>query len=323
MPVAVVDRLEAVEVQVQHREQLVAAAHPVQGALDLLAELRAVREPGQPVVRRLVDQALSRLAALGDIVQRHDGAPDADLPAAVGHGHLGPDQPTGDRPARHLAGRQRPVGAGAGRHQQAERIRSRQSDQVGDAGPYRRRLVDVEQLAHPRARVGDLLAVEDEHGVVDVRDQLPQPLSAGRQGPLTALCRDTQRDDRERESADHREDDDSGLRLQATEEGGSRGLEHHRPGVVAERPGDDDGVLPSERGPVRAPGPARGRTARRREPGDRATEQVGPGRPADRPVLVDQEEGGPDAPAELLEVQVQARLREVLVHREEGLLVAA
>ena len=67
MAEAVVDQLEVVEIEAQHRD-----GHAIgQGALDLIAEQRAVAQPGQPVVRRLVQQ---QGAAVFQLPRHHDQA---------------------------------------------------------------------------------------------------------------------------------------------------------------------------------------------------------------------------------------------------------
>ena len=64
---AVVDRLEAVEVEQHHRDRGVA---PGQRVLQPVVEQRSVRQPGEHVVEREMDELLLRGLALGDVLQR-------------------------------------------------------------------------------------------------------------------------------------------------------------------------------------------------------------------------------------------------------------
>ena len=64
MAEAVVDGLEVVEVEVQHRGRPPAADGPGQGVTEAVEEERAVRQAGQDVVERLVAElVLERLVA--------------------------------------------------------------------------------------------------------------------------------------------------------------------------------------------------------------------------------------------------------------------
>ena len=67
VPERVVDLLEAVEVHHQHGARVAVALGRRQRPLHVLAEQRAVREAGQPVVQRLVLERLGVRLALGDV----------------------------------------------------------------------------------------------------------------------------------------------------------------------------------------------------------------------------------------------------------------
>ena len=62
----VVDRLEVVEVDEQHRDRLAGAAAPQQRVVDAIAEQRPVGEVGEQVVERLVRQLFLQLGQPGD-----------------------------------------------------------------------------------------------------------------------------------------------------------------------------------------------------------------------------------------------------------------
>ena len=73
VPERVVDRLEVVEVHEQDRGVLVVARLAVECVLDAVAEQRAVGEPGDGVVERLVGELLLELLALADVAHvEHD-----------------------------------------------------------------------------------------------------------------------------------------------------------------------------------------------------------------------------------------------------------
>ena len=69
VPEGVVDGLEAVEVEEQQRQQPRVPAQPVQPGLEVLAQQRAVGQPGERVVQRLRGEARLELLALGDVAQ--------------------------------------------------------------------------------------------------------------------------------------------------------------------------------------------------------------------------------------------------------------
>ena len=91
----VVDLLEAIEVHQQHRELGAVAVGDRDLALDLLAEARAVRQPGEAVVQRQVQVQLGEAAQLDvRLLARGDVAADAL------HAHRAPV--LHDHPARDL-----------------------------------------------------------------------------------------------------------------------------------------------------------------------------------------------------------------------------
>ncbi len=105
---AVVDRLEAVEVQVEHDRRGCAPPPPPHGVVEPFAEEHPVGEPGQRVVQRLSGQLLLRLLAGGHVEQVDDDAADGRvLDQAHGAG-LDPGGTTGavQRPLvdHHLTG---------------------------------------------------------------------------------------------------------------------------------------------------------------------------------------------------------------------------
>ena len=67
MPQRVVDDLETVEIEEQHRQRPVGPARPRERVLQALQEQCAVRQPREHVVVRHELQLLARLAALGDV----------------------------------------------------------------------------------------------------------------------------------------------------------------------------------------------------------------------------------------------------------------
>jgi hypothetical protein len=90
----VVDLLEVVEVAVDDRDALALVAGGGEGALEAVLEERAVGEPGERVVVRLVGELALQRLALGDVVGHADD------------GHLRPerlDARDGERRPAHLA----------------------------------------------------------------------------------------------------------------------------------------------------------------------------------------------------------------------------
>ena len=73
MPEAVVDCLEVVEIQEEHRDTLGVSAAPAEGVLEPIDEELAVRKRRQRIVESLPGQLLLELLPLGDVVHReHD-----------------------------------------------------------------------------------------------------------------------------------------------------------------------------------------------------------------------------------------------------------
>ena len=90
---AVVDRLEAIEIEVQHREQRIAQHPPraMKQVLQAIDEQRAVREIRERIVEGAVLQLLLGLLALGDVARDPEG-PD-DLPVPIAQRQLGGRDP--------------------------------------------------------------------------------------------------------------------------------------------------------------------------------------------------------------------------------------
>ena len=80
---AVVDELEAVEVEEHERHAVVLALGPAQRQLQAVHEQHAVGEPGELVVHRSVGQALAHLAPFGHVLDLPDQV--ARLPVVVAH----------------------------------------------------------------------------------------------------------------------------------------------------------------------------------------------------------------------------------------------
>ena len=90
----VVDGLEVVEVQEQHRERPAVVAPATERVLHAIAEQRPVREVGDRVVERLVGELLLELLALGDVAQVDDDSADGGLVQKVGDQAFGVQQAT-------------------------------------------------------------------------------------------------------------------------------------------------------------------------------------------------------------------------------------
>ena len=71
---AVVDRLEVVQVEEEHRDRLDGRAAAVERVRYAIPEERAVRQSGERVVERLVAQLLLELLALADVAGVEDDA---------------------------------------------------------------------------------------------------------------------------------------------------------------------------------------------------------------------------------------------------------
>ncbi len=80
MAEAVVDRLEVVEVDEQHRHAAVAALADGQCVLDAIAEQRAIREKGQRVMKGEAPQLLFHVLAVG----RRTGGQESHTACRVG-----------------------------------------------------------------------------------------------------------------------------------------------------------------------------------------------------------------------------------------------
>ena len=89
---AVVDDLEPVEVDEQHREAVLGAPlGAAEGAAEQVGEQRAVGEAGQGVVEGVVEQLLLRQLALGDVGERPRHP--VRLPGLVAHRHAAAQHP--------------------------------------------------------------------------------------------------------------------------------------------------------------------------------------------------------------------------------------
>ena len=103
MPERVVDLLEAVEVDEQRRALGAAPAGPGEHLLDAVEDERAVREPGERVVQRLVADALEQ-ARVADRDRRLAGdAPQPIRDVGVVGQALGPVDDVADHEADRLA----------------------------------------------------------------------------------------------------------------------------------------------------------------------------------------------------------------------------
>ena len=68
MAEAVIDQFEAVDVDEQHGTADARIAHPpLQHLVDAIHEQRSIRQPGQPVMQRIVVQLPLRGTAVGDV----------------------------------------------------------------------------------------------------------------------------------------------------------------------------------------------------------------------------------------------------------------
>ena len=140
MTEAVVDDLEAVEVDEQHGDRALATAGPGQGHLEPALEEGPVGESGQGVVVRLAGQLLLVGAPLGDVALVGDNAADAGVVEQVGDAHLEPTPFTVTAAAPHFQF-----------EQHARRVDGPFEDVLGPAPVFR---VDVVQLVAPDALFG-------------------------------------------------------------------------------------------------------------------------------------------------------------------------
>ena len=114
----VVDFLEMIEIEAEHRE-LVAALGEPQGLFELLAEQRPVRQIGQRVMARHVRNLFLGLLPFGDVLEGRDPAAalhrlidDADRASVLGDrpGHGLAGLRLGDQPVEELLGIAVPLG---------------------------------------------------------------------------------------------------------------------------------------------------------------------------------------------------------------------
>ena len=87
---AVVDDLEVVEVQEEDSGQAGPPFEPAQGQTQAVEEQRPVRQAGEGVVQRLMDELLFGVLSLGDITSHHDVPEDGRVVAQIGHAVLQP-----------------------------------------------------------------------------------------------------------------------------------------------------------------------------------------------------------------------------------------
>jgi hypothetical protein len=157
---AVVDVLEVVEVDEQHRD--VGGADGRQRLLDPLGEQRAVGQAGQPVVERLVDELVLELLALGHVPGVEDQAADVGVVEQVGGDRLGV-QP-GAVAVPH------PPGDGRGHARAHGRLGDEPGDAVAVVGMHQRPVLAVQQpLGVVAEDAPDRLAVP-ARGPVGVQD---------------------------------------------------------------------------------------------------------------------------------------------------------
>ena len=97
---AVVDGLEVVEVEEEHREVAAAAGDPGEGVLDTVAEEALVRQVRERVVERLVRELVLEAAPLGDVAEAPHPPDDLAVDA-------GAASSTGRRPGRRGSGGRR------------------------------------------------------------------------------------------------------------------------------------------------------------------------------------------------------------------------
>ena len=86
---AVVDLLEAVQVQEQHRDRGGVAFGAEEGVVDPVLEQGPVGQGGEVVVEGLVDELVLELAAFGDVAGVEHQPADAGVVEQVGDGELG------------------------------------------------------------------------------------------------------------------------------------------------------------------------------------------------------------------------------------------
>ena len=143
---AVVDVLEVVEVEEQHRHRPLVAAAPDERVLDAVAEQRAVRQPGERVVEGLVLEFVLEGLALGDVAHVQHDPLDGLVAEQVAGGRLDV------APAALLAGAAR--GTRSATADRRAGRRARRSARAGGARPRgaRRRSARRRQSLRGRAR---------------------------------------------------------------------------------------------------------------------------------------------------------------------------
>ena len=164
VPQAVVDRLEVVQVDEQHRG--IAGLAPLQGVLDALAEEAAVGQPGQRIVEGLERQLLLEGLALLQVAGvEHDSGSVAVEHAAGGHGL--------DRQPRPVALAEPPLGddSFAGRAHRPVQEAVDGADvlgmgEVGQASAQELAVAGSQQALDRGARVVDLAGGVDGHDQV-------------------------------------------------------------------------------------------------------------------------------------------------------------
>ena len=111
MTEAVVDHLEVVDVDEEHRERAALADGPLLGSAEDVEELGPVRELGQPVVGRFVREGVLVRAPLGHITAVEHDAPHVGVVHEVRCPHLEPPlRPV--RPQQHELRRRHHLVAG-------------------------------------------------------------------------------------------------------------------------------------------------------------------------------------------------------------------
>ena len=79
VPEAVVDRLEVVDVEEEHRDRLRLAASPLERVLDAIGKERTVGQAGKRIVKGLELELLLERGAAGDVVNREDDSADGGI----------------------------------------------------------------------------------------------------------------------------------------------------------------------------------------------------------------------------------------------------
>jgi hypothetical protein len=158
VPVAVVDLLELVEVEEEHRHLIASRATP-QGPLDLIVEQRAIGEAGEAVVEGLMRQLLLQRTTLAHVPRGEDDPAHSRVVPKVRDNALG--VPPGSVGVPHPQLQGRPAGA---------RTRVR----VGEGGLQVRPVVGMQEIAErrPDQRPGE----EPEHLPAGVGHEADPPV---------------------------------------------------------------------------------------------------------------------------------------------------